>query len=81
MKGKFMSNFKVFVTEPIPEIEFGLKILKDAEIRIKNEFIGFIPAMDITDIDAIIAGDAKIKKEAIEEAKKQGYRKVWCRSG
>jgi D-3-phosphoglycerate dehydrogenase len=70
MKGKLMSSFKVFVTEPIPEIEFGLKILKDAEIRIKNEFISSIPTMDISDVDAIIAGDAKIKREAIEGAKK-----------
>jgi D-3-phosphoglycerate dehydrogenase len=66
-----MKKFKVYVTEPIPELDAGLGILRDiAEIKLNDRFIGKVLAKDIKDADAIIAGDSKITRESLKEAKK-----------
>lgn len=67
MKGRY----KIFVTEPLPELEVGLKPLRRiAEIKCPEEFTGKVLAEDIRDVDGIVAGDAKITRESLEEAQR-----------
>ncbi len=62
-----MKKYKILITEPLPEVEFGLKLLEDiAEIRYIKKFSGEVLAKDIRDVDAIIAGDSKISKKSLE---------------
>jgi D-3-phosphoglycerate dehydrogenase len=63
-----MSKFTVFVTEPIPEIEYGIKILEEFNARIRDRFIERIPSEDLKDVDAVIAGDSKITEESLSQA-------------
>ena len=65
-----MKEFELFVTEPIPEIEFGLKILGDARVRIKEKFAEKVPSEDLRDVDAVIAADSKITRESLKKADK-----------
>lgn len=65
-----MAKFKVLVTEPIPEIEFGLRILEGAEVRARGEFVSPLPAEELKDVDGVVAGDAKITRRAIEGAER-----------
>jgi len=68
---KHMKKYKVLVTEPLPGIEDGLKMLEHiAEIEYKKKFVGKISAEDVHGVDAIIAGDSKISRETLEGADK-----------
>jgi len=60
-------KYKVFVTEPLPEVEVGLELLKDvAEMVCLKEFAGRVLAENIREVDAIVLGDSKISKESLE---------------
>ncbi len=62
-------KFKVFVTEPLPELEFGLEQIEEiAEIVYFKEFSGSVSSEDICDVDAIVAGDSKITRKSLEKA-------------
>jgi len=65
-----LMNFCVLVTEPLPEIEFGLKILEDTEIEIKDRFVAEILGDDIRDIDAVVAGDSLVTRRTLKGANK-----------
>jgi D-3-phosphoglycerate dehydrogenase len=61
------SRYRIFVTEPLPELEVGLKPLRRiAEIKCPREFTGKVLAEDIRDVDAIVAGDARITRKSLE---------------
>lgn len=58
--------YKIFVTEPLPEAEYGLKLLEDiSEIEYFEKYTGKVLAEDIRDVDAIVAGDSKITRESL----------------
>ncbi len=65
-----MKKYSVFVTEPIPEIDFGLKTLKGAKVRIKDKFVENVSSKDLHDVDAVIAVDSKITRESLRGANK-----------
>ena len=66
-----MKKFKIYVTEPIPEIEIGFKLFENiAEIKLGDKFIGRVLPEQIEDVDAIIAGDSKISEESLKKAKR-----------
>ena len=44
-------SFNVFVSEPLPEIDFGLKLIKDAKIRVKRLFASQVSSEDVRDND------------------------------
>jgi len=66
-EARMKSRYKIFVTEPLPELEVGLKPLRCiAEIKCLKEFTGKVLAKDIRDVDAIVAGDARITRKSLE---------------
>lgn len=63
--------FRVYVTEPLPEVEKGIEVLKGfAEVYIENRFYGFVLPEALRGYDAVIAGDSKITKESLKGADK-----------
>jgi D-3-phosphoglycerate dehydrogenase len=65
------SRYKIFITEPLPELEVGFKPLRRiAEIRCLKEFTGTVLAKDIRDVDAIVAGDTRITRKSLEGAQR-----------